>query len=476
MDPERCSSCNTDMELAQPFCQNCGWRRPARLENTPKRQSKLSIILISTCATLAVMLISCHLLLKNITSPERSMEPLRAALQSGDEALFLELIGTNGNEEQAATLFQALQDETDNMFVLGLADAVREVHQSGLHQIIRGEGEQPLLRLYLKNRFGLYPVVNFAVAPGFGEVETKYVANETARAVTTDEITKEPLSAEEAKKVVGDLLDTIYDVFIEHREQFNWSEYKDPEDFGVLRPLLLDHASIRFTDGFLKRNASLFYCDCDALVFPYTSLDVRFNLNDVAADRFIASSIEFGDGHISSSNTIYYTVVKEDGSWKMDDMEWVPPTKEPINVTADEVLLYMKRFDPNVEIKNEAEYKGSKLFIVSMSEGRIHQGVHADSAEIDFDLPFHLFSTGSDNPLTLPLTRDQAEIAVKQYLEINEDNPEMVAYDRDNDKGHYVIRVYQFVDAGTEYEHTTTLGWYGVDPQTGRVYDAMFGE
>ena len=51
-----------------------------------------------------------------------------------------------------------------------------------------------------------------------------------------------------------------------------------------------------------------------------------------------------------------------------------------------------------------------------------------------------------------------------------------MAYDHDNERGHYVILVYEIIDAGTQYERLATIGWYGVDPKTGRVYDAMFGE
>ena len=106
MNQECCPSCNNDMEPAEPFCRNCGWRRPRRVANeTIKRRSKLPIVLISVCATLAVMLIGCHLLLSSITSPERSMESMREALLSGDVALFLNVVGTNENDEQAIALF-----------------------------------------------------------------------------------------------------------------------------------------------------------------------------------------------------------------------------------------------------------------------------------------------------------------------------------------------------------------------------------
>ncbi|WP_252502119.1 hypothetical protein [Sporosarcina sp. Marseille-Q4943] len=479
MNQECCPSCNSDMELAELFCRNCGWRRPAEVDEKLERRSRLPIILISVCAVLGVMLIGCHFLLKNITSPERSMELLRAALQSGDEDLFLNLISADGNEEQAAALFHALQDIGDTLILSDIVDAVEGVHQSGLHQIIRGNVEEPLLRLYLESRFGLYPVVKFAIAPGFGEVEIKDEVNETASVMTMDAVKDQPLSTEEAQKVVEDLLDSISEVFRKHGEQFEVTSDMEADDyFGMIRPSLLDYASIEFTDGYLKGNASLFYFDYDVKVFPSTSLDVRFTLHEVAADRFIASSIEFGDGIVSYSATLYYTVVKEDGYWKMDEFKWVPSTEEHINVTADEVLAHMKTYNPGVEIVKEVEYNGSKVYIISFGEGEMYYGLYADTADIGYDIPDYLYPKGPVNPSlpTLPLTRDQAEIAVKEYLRIGEYDVTKVAYDHDNERGHYVILVYEIMDAGTQYERLATIGWYGVDPQTGRVYDAMFGE
>ncbi|MFS0689329.1 hypothetical protein AB1K89_08810 [Sporosarcina sp. 179-K 8C2 HS] len=479
MDQDSCPSCNMDMELAELFCRNCGWRRPAEVDKKPKRRSRLSIKIISTFAVLAGMLIGCHLLLTNITSPERSMEPLHAALQSGNEALFLDLIGADRNDEQAAALFKSLHIRADTFFLSDLADAVKEVHQSGLHQIIRGNSEQPLLRLYLKNRFGLYPVVNFSIAPGFGEVETNFDANETVSAMSTDADKVQPLSTEEAQKIVEGLLDSISEVFWKHGEQFEVTSDMETDDyFGMIRPSLLDYASIEFTDGYLKGNASLFYFDYDVKVFPNTSLDVRFTLHEVAADRFIASSIEFGDGVVSYSATLFYTVVKEDGYWKMDDMKWVPSTEEHLNVTADEVLAHLRTYNPGVEIVKEVDYNGSKVYIISFGEGEMNYGLYADTANIGYDIPDHLYPKGPVNPSlpTLPLTRDQAENAVKEHLRIGEYDVTKVAYDHDNERGHYVLLVYEIMDAGTQYERLATLGWYGVDPQTGRVYEAMFGE
>ena len=85
------------------------------------------------------------------------------------------------------------------MFLSELSVGVKEVHRSGLHQIIRGNGERPLLRLHLENRFGLYPVVTFATAPGFESAEKIVEASEgTVELVGTDEQPEQVLSTDDA--------------------------------------------------------------------------------------------------------------------------------------------------------------------------------------------------------------------------------------------------------------------------------------
>jgi tetratricopeptide (TPR) repeat protein len=76
---------------------------------------------------------------------------------------------------------------------------------------------------------------------------------------------------------------------------------------------------------------------------------------------------------------------------------------------------------------------------------------------------------------TKPLTHQEAEELVRNYLNIQSSPNVKVVYDHDNEKGDYVIHVYEFVvdNPSTNEGHTSTWGWYGVNKNTKVIYDAM---
>ena len=73
------------------------------------------------------------------------------------------------------------------------------------------------------------------------------------------------------------------------------------------------------------------------------------------------------------------------------------------------------------------------------------------------------------------VSKDQAVANVREYLNLKPNPNLIVEYDHDNENGDYVIHVYEVVidNPDTKEGHTATWGWYGVDPNSGFVYDAM---
>ncbi|EZP75192.1 hypothetical protein H839_16868 [Parageobacillus genomosp. 1] len=73
------------------------------------------------------------------------------------------------------------------------------------------------------------------------------------------------------------------------------------------------------------------------------------------------------------------------------------------------------------------------------------------------------------------LTSEEAEQLVRKHLNIGTQSNLRVKYDHDNEKGHYVIHVYEFVvdNPETGEGHTATVGWYAVDPKSKRVYNVL---
>lgn len=73
------------------------------------------------------------------------------------------------------------------------------------------------------------------------------------------------------------------------------------------------------------------------------------------------------------------------------------------------------------------------------------------------------------------ITQAKAEKIVKDYLGINASSSLKVEYNGQDDNGNYIFQIYEMIlDDPTSGEgHTATWGWYGVNKQTGEVFDAL---
>ncbi len=73
------------------------------------------------------------------------------------------------------------------------------------------------------------------------------------------------------------------------------------------------------------------------------------------------------------------------------------------------------------------------------------------------------------------ITQAKAEKIVKDYLGINASSSLKAEYNGQDDNGNHIFQVYEMIlDDPTSGEgHTATWGWYGVNKQTGEVFDAL---
>lgn len=195
---------------------------------------------------------------------------------------------------------------------------------------------------------------------------------------------------EEAKEIVGELMSGIVGTFYKLGEEHNWS-FENHPDFAILRPQLLNYASKDFTDGFLKLVKDEFFCSCDMPPYPTQNLNIQFTLHEAMSDRFVASSVEL-DNMISSGSTIYYTVVKEDGKWVMDQYKWVSIEEEPVNLSWDEIKAYMDQQGSKVELLNTTTYNGKKLYIYKYVDQQLMMGIFADNSGHMWNIPADLYS------------------------------------------------------------------------------------
>ena len=204
---------------------------------------------------------------------------------------------------------------------------------------------------------------------------------------------EKPVSDAEAKKITSNVESGIIETFGRLGEKYNWSNLNNPADFKLLRPELLKYASRNFTDTKLKQLSKDLYCQCDAPFFPDTNLDVRFRIHQKTNKKMVVSSFEFINYMGNGGATVYYTIIKENGKWVLNNWEWVSAQKEPINVTWNEIKSFEKLMGVEVKLIRELTYKGRKAIIVYYPSDDMYKLIYRDDTDFIDDVPADLIQT-----------------------------------------------------------------------------------
>ncbi|WP_078379986.1 hypothetical protein [Sutcliffiella halmapala] len=196
---------------------------------------------------------------------------------------------------------------------------------------------------------------------------------------------EESLSNDDVKDIVSDLFEGILFTYRDLGTAHNWSNRSNPADFELLKPELLQYASKSFTDGHLKELSSKYYCECDAPLIPFPSLDVRFTVVESNSNKIVASSIEFSNElHGDNGGTIYFTVIKENEIWVMDGWSKVSPEKEDMKVTWQEYEAYVGKYN-DVTFLNEVN--GGKVYVFFNHDANWLNAVDATNTNSIYDIP-----------------------------------------------------------------------------------------
>ncbi|WP_417898805.1 hypothetical protein ABN702_22495 [Bacillus haimaensis] len=202
-----------------------------------------------------------------------------------------------------------------------------------------------------------------------------------------EDVKEERLPDGEIQGVVTGLFEGILATFRDLGQEYNWSNRSNPADFDTLKPALLQYASEAFMNGHLKELAGKYYCECDAPLIPYPSMDIRFTVRENTGDKIIASSIEFSNElHGDNGGTIYFTIIKEDGKWVMDGWNHVSPEKEDMQVTWEEYSAYLGAND-KVTFLNEMNHNGEKVYVFFDPNFMGLSAVYASSTNSIYDIP-----------------------------------------------------------------------------------------
>ncbi|WP_404448475.1 hypothetical protein LG307_04305 [Sutcliffiella horikoshii] len=136
---------------------------------------------------------------------------------------------------------------------------------------------------------------------------------------------------EEIPGLVDNLMEEIIQTYYDLGKEFNWDNINgNPADFEVLKPELRKYASEIMTQGHLKEITPFFYTPRDGTFIPSRNFDIRYTiLEKNTPNKIVISTIGLED-YISPPETVYYTLIKEDDKWVLDDWKRVGVEEEPL--------------------------------------------------------------------------------------------------------------------------------------------------
>lgn len=196
------------------------------------------------------------------------------------------------------------------------------------------------------------------------------------------------MSQEEASKLMAKLIDGVFDTYDQLGSQYNWSNISNPPKLDVIEPELMKYATERFTTGDLRKLTKAFYCDCDDYFSPNVDFDVRTTIHENSMNKLTVSTPNFASMY-SGGHMSYFTAVKENGQWKLDNWDAVSPELESMNVTWEEYSRYQQNLSAEqgavstIELINEVTVNGQKIYVYK--NGTELYAVYAHNTEYEYE-------------------------------------------------------------------------------------------
>lgn len=217
--------------------------------------------------------------------------------------------------------------------------------------------------------------------------ETEKKQSEAAPESEKEHASSGDLQDTQVKGIVRGLFEDILHTFREMGAKHQWNNRTNPADFEILKPELLQYASATFTNGHLKELAGKYYCECDAPLIPWPSMDIRFTVLENTNERVVASTIEFtSELHGDDGGTVYFTLIKENGKWVMDGWEKVWPDEEDMKISWEEYEAYLKRYN-EVTFLNEVTHNGEKVYVFFNHSANWLNAIYARSTIFINEIP-----------------------------------------------------------------------------------------
>lgn len=200
------------------------------------------------------------------------------------------------------------------------------------------------------------------------------------------------LSDSEMFTITQDLITQVGETFAELGSEHNWSSLefeqengKSKPDYSVARPTLLTFSTENFADNILKDILVDYYCSCDADFLPSSAFTFKYEVVEKASDSFTVKNFEPINLLEHGGYTMFYTVVKEDGTWKLNEWKKVFPDEESINVSVETYLDYYNREYP-------ADTFGKLVFVETIEmDGSEIEKYNGGHPEPDGSVDVHVF-------------------------------------------------------------------------------------
>ncbi|WP_033541976.1 Ig-like domain-containing protein [Planococcus sp. CAU13] len=279
-----------------------------------------------------------------------------------------------------------------------------------------------------------------------------------------------------AKNTMGKILGILYGAQEKH------SLYNSvPGIYKLVEAELSSLITDEFVDKKMKSYVETeFYCDCDSAMNPrIDDAMIRVKITVIDPKTFLMESIFLGNIHNPTRKQIL-EFKKEETEWKLNN--WFDESLKNVDLklSKEEVehAYTSSQYTSVAKVIGDyfSEDSGGPAYIIEL-DGFDILGVDKRTGQMLLDAPFdeEAEEIEEQKEQNAGITIEEAVELVRQHLGVVNNTEIKSYYDRDNELGHYIIHVYQFIldDPSTGAGRDATYGWYGVDPQTGEVYDEI---
>lgn len=190
------------------------------------------------------------------------------------------------------------------------------------------------------------------------------------------------LPDEQIPTLVDNLMEKIIQVYYDLGIEYNWNNLNgNPADFEILKPELRKFASESMTEGHLKEITPFFYTARDGTFIPARGFDIRYTIKENTPNKIVITTIGLED-YISPAETVYYTLIKEDDKWVLDDWRRVGAEEEPLHITLEEFKASRATWGSDFVFLEEVTHNGEKIYVYKLENSPSVEAVYASTSKL----------------------------------------------------------------------------------------------